>query len=230
MRHVLLLGATGLVGQALLRELLADEAIQQVSVLTRKPLPLAHIPTGDKLHQAPLQHGKSLAQDLAMLAPLDAAFCCLGTTQKKAGSKTAFRAVDYELPLTIGRLLKKQGLPHYQVISSMGANPRSLSYYSRIKGELERDLEQLQLPRLSLIRPSLLLGKREEKRLAEDFAQRVSPYLNAMLPRRYQAIPATTVAQAMHALCYQPGPAVELVPSDQLQTLAAKAPTKPAVL
>ena len=153
---------------------------------------------------------------------VDTLFCCLGTTMKRAGSKEAFELVDKAMPLTLAKrfaMLNPQG--HFVVITAMGADPDSSVYYNRVKGLLERDLGLAKLGRLSIVRPSLLVGERSESRPMEALGIRLAPAMNALLwgpLKKYRAIEARDVAKAMIVCDLQrEGNAVYL--SDELQAL-----------
>ncbi len=192
-------GASGLVGHTLLNLLLNAPEYGQVTAIVRHALPLHH----EKLVQIidPMTDGDFFASRVRG----DDVFCCLGTTQKKAGSQAAFRCIDYDLPMALARAAKQNGVSHFIVISAMGANPESFSFYSRVKGQLERDLGDLALPRLSIVRPSLLLGHRDEKRLLEEIGQRVGTLIGALLPANFRPIGARKVAQAMLTIARRQG-------------------------
>lgn len=212
-RSALVAGATGLVGGLLLQRLLEDPVYDEVKAVVRRSLPLRH----PRLIQ--------IIDPLTDLAPLAGAlaaddwFCCLGTTRKKAGSREAFRRVDYDLPLALARLARQNNARHFLVISAMGASRRSPSHYSRVKGELEEALQALALPRLSILRPSLLLGERAESRPLEDVGQQLAGLLNPLMPRDLRAIAAEDVAVAMQAIAHGDGPSRTYL-SGELKTLA----------
>lgn len=206
-RHVLLAGATGLTGRQLLALLLEDPGVAHVLAPTRHALP-AHAklenPVGVVSHLAAQLHG-----------PLDTVFCCLGTTIRQAGSREAFRMIDYDLPLSLGRHALTLGASHYVVISALGADHASRVFYNRTKGELEVALQKQGWPRLTIVRPSLLLGARREFRLGEVLA---APF-SRVLPGRWRGIEAATVARAMWRLASPPGSGVRIVESDELNEL-----------
>jgi uncharacterized protein YbjT (DUF2867 family) len=189
-------GASGLVGSHLLPLLLADAEFGRVTVLVRRQL-LVEDP---KLVQRVVDFARLGEEDAA---GADCIFCCLGTTAATAGSKEAQRAVDYEYPLALGRVGRAAGAQNYLLVSAMGADPKSSVFYSRLKGELERDLAGLGYPALTLVRPSLILGHRTEKRTAERISQAVMPWVVDPLLfgglRKYHSIPAETIARALVA-------------------------------
>ncbi|MCU0450858.1 MAG: oxidoreductase [Bernardetiaceae bacterium] len=216
----LLLGASGLTGSLLLPLLLQHPAFTQVTVAGRRPLALQH----PKLRQLILDfdHPEAQADQLAA----DVVFCCLGTTIAKAGSQAAFRRVDYEYPLRLAQLARAQGATKWLLVSALGAHARSSVFYSRVKGELERDLAAVGFASLVILRPSLLLGPRYERRPGEQLAQRLTPLLNPLLwgpLRKYRAIAAQTVAQAMLKLALADLPGVVVKNSDELEKMGRSA-------
>ena len=202
----LVAGATGLVGSALCRQLQADGRYGQVVVLARGATPD---------WPAPLQ----VAQiDFARLdewqptVPIDTVFCALGTTMRKAGSETAFRAVDHDLVLAIARLAQRARARHFVFVSSVGADPASRTFYLRVKGETEAAIRALGLPHVVALRPALLLGPRTDgrsadRRPAERMAQAAGAALGPLMVgplARYRPIEADRVARVMRAMA-EPG-------------------------
>ncbi|MCC7328400.1 MAG: hypothetical protein IT521_16505 [Burkholderiales bacterium] len=120
-----------MVGGHLLQMLLDDPAVADVVALTRRPLAIPH----PKLVPAVVDFA-ALAG--AALPQVDDFFCCLGTTMARAGSRQAFREVDLVLPLAIAEMALAAGATRCLYVSSMGADPNSRAFYSRVKGELER--------------------------------------------------------------------------------------------
>jgi len=208
-RHVLLAGATGLTGQKLLALLLADDSVAHVLAPTRRPLPphaKLENPVGMVSHLVAQLHGQ-----------VDTVFCCLGTTIGQAGSREAFRMVDYDLPVALGRHARALGASHYLVISALGADASSRLFYNRTKGEMELALQRQEWPRLTIVRPSLLLGARHKPRMGEVL---LSPF-SRVLPGRWRGIEADTVALAMARLAKAPGTGLRIVESDELQQLGS---------
>ena len=193
-RIALVLGATGLVGSALTRDLLGGNW-DEVHVLVRRPLALTH----PKLKQIQVDWDR-LEQYGEQFAGVSAVFCCLGTTIKKAGSQKQFERVDLEYPLAAATLAKEKGVKQFLAVSSMGASAKSRTFYSRTKGRMEEGLIAAGFHGLHLFQPSLLLGEREEFRLGERVAAVLMKALDfAMVGKaaKFRAIPATTVARAM---------------------------------
>lgn len=193
MRSAIVLGATGLTGSSLIEQLCENDEYVSVIVIARRELQYKHPKLEVKIRNFDTLEEKDIefAHEL---------YCCLGTTIKKAGAREAFEKVDFEYPLAIASLAKKQGVPHMLVITAMGANEQSRFYYNRVKGKLENALIELGLQRLSIIRPSLLVGPREEFRLGEKVGEKLLKLANPLLIgplKRSRAIEASQVAKAM---------------------------------
>jgi uncharacterized protein YbjT (DUF2867 family) len=187
---LLLLGATGLVGKNVLAQALAHPAITSVVAPTRQPLalhPKLTNPVSDRL--------ESLLSD-GVARGVDAVVCALGTTIGKAGSKEAFREVDYVLPLAFARSAHAQGAETFVLVSASGASVSSPFFYARIKGEIERDIELVGFQSLTIVRPSLIGGEREEPRFSEGIAVRLMRIFAPILPKKLHVNPAPAIAAA----------------------------------
>ena len=213
-RRALVAGPTGLVGRALVQRLLDDPDVIEVVAVTRRPLALPH----PKLTEAVVDFDH--LQDLAAPA-VDDFYCCLGTTIKQAGSQEAFRTVDLVYPVTLAHIALAAGATRCFVVSAMGANPASHVFYSRVKGELEAELARLPFRTVVALRPSLLDGERREFRAGERAALAVMKPLRALVPARYRAIPAATVAKALVAASHATAEGRFVVESDAIGRLAA---------
>lgn len=189
----LIAGATGLVGSAIAREL-AGRLGFRATALVRRPAPA--LPAA--IEQIVCDFAR--LDDLAPVPGVSTVFCALGTTIAKAGSKDAFRAVDYDAVLALGRFGKRSGARRFLLVSSVGASLWSANFYLRVKAETERDLAALEYDSLDIFRPSFLLGRREEARAGEAagiaMARMIGPLLAGPL-EKYRAIEAATVARAM---------------------------------
>jgi len=191
MKTALLLGATGLVGSHCLTLLLANPAYQTVHVLTRRPLAVEH----EKLQPIVTEFEAVLSGEVALPAAQDI-FCCLGTTQKKSG-KAGLKTVDHDYVIGAAERTLAAGAEQFLVISALGASPKSLSFYNRVKGEMEAALSHLAFQAIHILQPSLLLGKRDETRFAEEIGQKIMPLLNTLLPTKARAIAGQRVAEHM---------------------------------
>lgn len=221
-KTILLAGATGLVGSAVLPLLLEDARVGQVIALVRRPLPLTH----PKLEQ---WAGEDLLEALRPV-PVDAVICCLGTTIKKAGSQAAFLAVDKGLPLGIARWARGQGVPTYVIISAVGADADSRIFYSRVKGEVEEELARMGAApaggfgSLAIFRPSVLAGPRPEKRFGEGVGVAVLQVLGPLLCgplARFRVMPHTLLASALVEAALAPQPGVQHYAYREIRQLAA---------
>ncbi|WP_211276976.1 Rossmann-fold NAD(P)-binding domain-containing protein [Tamilnaduibacter salinus] len=226
----MVLGATGLTGRQVLAGLLEAPEVETVVAPVRRPLR-----THSKLVQRTVDFDH-LAPEADLFA-VDAIVCCLGTTMARAGSKAAFRRVDYDVPLEAARLGLENGARAFLLMSAVGASAQSPVFYSRVKGQLEEALADLGYPRLSIYHPGLLLGERQEQRTGESAMGTVMPMLNALLPgplKRYRGIPASTVARAMVtevrllSPSELPDPQVIVRHYDEMESLAAGPLTTPA--
>ncbi|MFB0584092.1 NAD(P)H-binding protein [Aeromonas salmonicida] len=208
MSQILIAGASGLIGTALVRQL---DPVHSLTLLCRKagaPQPRHHWLPADFEQLA----------DLDLPSPVDIAFCCLGTTRKQAGSDDAFRRVDHDYVLAFAKLARRHGCQRLIVVSSLGANPRSPALYPRTKGQMEQALLAQSWPRLAIVRPAMLLGNRQPPRRSEQFFQALYPLLRPLLIgklRRWRAIDASQVAHAMIVLGQQES-GVEVVENERL--------------
>ncbi|MFI8482436.1 oxidoreductase [Pseudomonas sp. NPDC078700] len=206
-QHILLAGATGLTGEHLLDRLLNEPTVARVLAPTRRALAEhAHLdnPVGELLDVLPQLSGQ-----------VDTAFCCLGTTIKRAGSKEAFRAVDHDLVLAFAQRAREMGARHLLVISAIGADASSSVFYNQIKGQTEEALKQQGWPQLTIARPSLLIGPRTEFRLGE----RLMTPLSRLLPGKYHGIETTVLARALWRLALEEDDGTRIIESDQLRRL-----------
>jgi uncharacterized protein YbjT (DUF2867 family) len=209
MKTVMLVGATGLVGQSVLQKALASDAVARVVAPTRRALP-AH----PKLLN-PVVDFDHLPGDADWWA-VDAVVCTLGTTIKIAGSKEAFYRVDHDLPLRVAQLALQHGASAYALNSALGADPASPVFYSRTKGELERDLQSLGYASLTLVRPGLIGGDRQTVRPGERFGVLLGQVLRPLLPPRYRVVPAERIAHHLLAAALASEPGTRVLMSEQL--------------
>jgi uncharacterized protein YbjT (DUF2867 family) len=212
-------GATGLTGRALVEQLRADAHYAQVFALVRKA---GSIAADDKVRECVVDYAHLALPEEA--AHIDHAFCCLGTTIKTAGSQMAFRAVDFDAVLAFARAAKARGAQHLSVISALGADVHSRVFYSRVKGEMEQRVGQLGYASVHLLRPSFLLGDRQERRPGERLgiaaAQLLGPALRGPL-HKYRPIHVDAVAGAMRRGAQQLQPGLHVSESDEIARMGA---------
>jgi uncharacterized protein YbjT (DUF2867 family) len=213
----LVAGASGLVGRALVARMLADGAGPGVVAVVRRPLGMA----GPRLSEVVADFGRLEA---ASVPRVRTAFCTLGTTMAKAGSEAAFRAVDLDAVVAFARLARRAGAARFLLVSSLGADPRSRVFYNRVKGEAEEAVKGVGFEGVALLRPSLLLGEREESRPAERVAAAASGLLSWAMAgplARWKPVPASSVAAAMLAVSGGVLEGVRVVENDEIHRLAA---------
>lgn len=193
---MLIAGSTGLVGGHLLGFLLRDETTREVTALVRRPLELEHA----KLQVRVVDFTR--LEDGAALPKAEDVYCCLGTTLGAAGSKEAFRRVDFDTVVALAGHAAESGAKRFLVISSTGASARSPIFYSRVKGEMEEAVSGLPIPAVHVFRPSFLAGDRKTQRPGERAAIVVAKAFSFALVgplAKVRPIEARTVARAMLA-------------------------------
>ncbi|MDR6884572.1 NAD(P)H-binding protein [Bacillus sp. 3255] len=195
-------GGTGLVGRELLRLLLEDSAYDKVIALVRRDFGAGHLRGHEKL--VPFMTDFSRLDAVMEPAVMAGAhvFCTLGTTIKKAGSQEQFRRVDFDYPMQLGEIASRGGAQVFAIVTAMGANSASSIFYNRVKGDVEHGLRGLNLRSLYMLRPSLILGDRDETRVGEQLgglaSRAISPLMIGGL-RTYRPIHATTIAAGLIA-------------------------------
>jgi len=190
-----LIGATGLIGSHLLKLLQDDDTFATIRLLVRRPVPFNH----PKIKALVIDFADEAAFK-AGIAGCDAVFCAVGTTQKKVkGDKTAYRKVDYNIPVNAARFCAETDCQNFLLVSSVGADSKSGNFYLKLKGEVEDKISSMSIPSISIFRPSMLLGNRQESRPMETIAQAISKPLSILFPSKYKPIAAANVAKAMLA-------------------------------
>jgi uncharacterized protein YbjT (DUF2867 family) len=215
----LLAGATGAVGSALLEILLARDDRARVLAVGRHPPQRKHARL--EWLQAELEEFPEVLAGQSF----DLAFCCLGTTMKRAGSKDAFRAVDLDGVSTFASAARAGGAEFFGLVSAAGADPRSRNFYLRTKGEAEAAVEALGFPSMSIMQPGLLRGEREEFRAGERLGQVAAPLLDRVLLgslARYRSVAIGTVAAALAAAARHRAPGVHRYDTPAIEALAGE--------
>jgi uncharacterized protein YbjT (DUF2867 family) len=214
-KTAVVLGATGLIGQHLVQELLQNEFFSKVRILVRRPISIQH-PKAD-IQVVNFRDEKDIA---ARIDIGDVIFCCVGTTRKKVkGNRTAYRQVDYDIPIITARLGVQHGFGQFFLVSAIGANPLSANFYLQLKGCVEEDVAAFPFEAIHIFRPSLLLGKREEFRFGERFAQSVMQAFSFVFSgswRKYKPIQARQVALAMVTIANMGIPGVHIHEYDDM--------------
>ncbi|CAH0138348.1 NAD(P)H-binding protein [Peribacillus sp. Bi134] len=218
-KTALILGATGVVGTQLVKQLSNSKIYSEIHLLTRRemkftePKCTGHVVDFDNLSQ------------YAYLFNVTDVFICLGTTIKKAKSKEAFRKVDYDYIIEAAKMAKTSNVEKLLVITAMGANSKSKFFYSRVKGDLEGTLQRLEMNTVHIFRPSLLLGEREEFRAGEKISGLLSTFVKFVFVgplRPYRAIEANKVAAAMYAAAQTTAKGYHFYNSHEIEKLAQR--------
>lgn len=233
MAAILVAGATGLVGRAVLAALLTADttlsrrghaAASAAAAGTSPPLPTDSRGAAAAIHVLHARDRRPLAlahprlqlhavdfSDLPPLPAVDEVYITLGTTMAAAGSQSAFRKVDYDAVMATAQAARAAGASRCGVVTAMGANARSRIFYNRVKGEVERDLQALGFATLVIARPSLMIGERQAlhqaARPAESLSIQLFKWLDLLIPDNYRARPGADVGRALvHAVqSGQPG-------------------------
>lgn len=217
-KTAIVIGATGLIGKELTQRLLNDPSFDKVKVFVRKQL----LPGHSKLQQVIVDFN-NLSQCATEITG-DVVFCAMGTTIKTAGSQEAFVKVDYTYVLNFAEQAKKNGVPQFILVSSLGVTESGGNFYLTVKRDVENALKRLKFNSLVIVRPSMLLGQRAEFRLGESigkFFMKSLGFLFIGKLKKYKAIEASVVAKAMIALSKAGLEEVSVFESDRLQKLGA---------
>ena len=210
--HVLVVGATGLVGSEALRLLSGHADTGRVTALVRRELPASlRLP---KVEQRVVDFDR--LEGAAGIAGATHVLCALGTTIRQAGSQEQFRRVDHDYVVGAARLGLRLGARHFLLVSALGADPASRVFYNRVKGETEADVRALGYRSLTLARPSLLLGDRKERRLGEEIAKR----FGFLMPGKLRPVQAADVASALLDAAREDRPGVRIIESDEIRRMA----------
>jgi len=207
--RLMLVGATGAVGKQVLALALSDPRIEQVVAPTRRPLPehtKLYNPVIDFTH-LPVE---------ASWWNVDVVICTLGTTLKAAGSKSAFAAVDRDLPIQVAKLARAAGATRFALNSSLGANIAG-NFYLRIKAEAEAGIRAIHYPSFTIVRPSLIDAVRKESRLGEKLGLLVAQIFRPLIPYRYRAVKAEHIAVALLDSVLRNQSGEWIIESEQLQ-------------
>ncbi|RQP25334.1 NAD(P)H-binding protein [Piscinibacter terrae] len=213
-RDALIAGATGLIGRELFKLLLASHHYHRIHVLLRRPARDLQADERVSLHY--VEYHK-----LTPMPPVDDVFIALGTTINDAGSRDAFRRVDYDAVLATARACLLRGAKRLVVVSALGAASRSLVFYNRVKGQMEEAISKLPYESVTIVQPSLLLGDRaalgQPERAGEQWAAKLLKPVMPLVPRGMRPIAAQDVARAMLDAALSANPGVHVLRSAVMQ-------------
>ncbi|TAJ12522.1 NAD-dependent epimerase/dehydratase family protein [Marinilabiliaceae bacterium JC017] len=219
MKTAVIAGATGLIGQCLMKHLIKSYSFSRIIILSRHHLKI----TDPKVDVITLDF--ETLPDLNIHEHIDDVFCTLGSTQKKAGSKEAFRQVDFDYVVNLSRWAVRHNARSFSVVSSVGANPTSSSFYLRTKGQMETAVKQCDIPSIFIYRPSLLLGNREKTRSGEQISAKILNFIAPLLTGKfikYRAIEATKVARVMYKMTFTQSEDIFTFESNEIEQISAE--------
>ncbi len=193
-KTAIILGATGLTGGILLSALLKDDRYHKIKLFSRKTVGISHPKIEE--HLINMLQLKIVADDFKG----NEVFCCIGTTNSKTPDKGLYGTIDYGIPVTAGQLCIQNGIETFIVISALGADPESRVFYNRIKGEMEETILTMEIPKTHILQPSLISGKRDEKRTGEYLFKQLMKVINPILVgplEKYRSIRPEIIVSAM---------------------------------
>jgi uncharacterized protein YbjT (DUF2867 family) len=213
----IILGANGLIGSSLLQQLLVNNQFDGIKIFVRKLLPIQH----SKLVQIITDFENIEAVKNEINATV--IYCCLGSTKKKTPNLAQYRKIDHDYPIYFAKEGLKNGMTQFHLISSLGANPNSSNFYTKMKGETEEDIKKLGIPSLYIYQPSFLKGYRKEKRSGEKIMLKVMKFVDLILIgslKKYKTIAAEVVAKAMINESIKNKSGIFVIESDKIKELA----------
>lgn len=209
-------GASGLIGSNLVKILLEAPQYTEVLIIVRKELPIQH---------------KKLVQLVINFDELDkhaeaikghAIFSCLGTTKAQTPDKDQYRKIDHDYPLQLAQIGKQNGVDQFHIVTALGANKNSSTFYLKLKGELEEELQKLGLKTLHIYQPAMLMGERKRNQWLEKIATGIFKVIDPLLVgglKKYRSIKGSTVAHAMFKKSLESATGTFIYTSDKIHTI-----------
>ncbi|WP_142527605.1 NAD(P)H-binding protein [Pedobacter westerhofensis] len=216
-KKAIVAGASGAIGNSLLFHLLGNKNYAHVLILVRSELRIQH----PKLQQLVVDYDR--ISDYAAQLNADVVFCCLGTTKSKTPDQRQYKKIDYQYPLDIARITSRNGSKGFHLISSIGADKNSKMFYTRTKGEVENDLQQVPFDDIHIYRPSLLDAPRKDKRFMESSMNIIMNVINPVLIgglKKYRSIRVEDIAKTMIRLSLEDKKGIFVHESDEIQKLS----------
>ena len=215
-KTAIILGASGLTGKHLLSALIADESYDTLKLFSRNKTENTSSKVIEKVGD--ILSLENFKEDFIA----DELFVCIGTTAKKTPDKTAYKNIDYGIPVAAAKLAKENNIPTFLVVSAMGANAKSNVFYNKTKGEMEQAVISEKIPNTYILRPSIIGGNRNENRPMEKIGIAIFKLLQPLMLwklKKYRIIEAKNIAKAMIYLAKQK-PELHIIKSDKIQVLA----------
>lgn len=216
-KTAIILGASGLTGNILLRTLIKDDRYEYIKLFARSKI--EGVPSKVTQYIGDLLNLDQFKADFTA----DEVYCCIGTTTNKTPDKKRFKQIDYGIPVNAARLSKANGISTFLVISSMGANAKSNVFYNKTKGEMERDVLQKDINNTFLLRPSLIGGERKERRTLEKIALFVFKIIQPLFfgsSKQYRIIEPKLIARAMINLANNTNHTEVIIKSNDIKGIA----------
>ncbi len=217
MKSAILLGATGLTGGYVLNLLLSNNQYNKVIVFSRRDIEVKH----DKLQviicdllDLEEQREKFKAEEV---------YVCIGTTNNKTPNKKLYRDIDFGIPVTAAQLCRENMIDNITIMSSLGANANSTVFYPKIKGEMEQSVLQMEIPNTYLLRPSIIMGPRKERRFGETMGKMIAFFIAPLMRgplKKYKGIHSEDIAKAMINLNNGKSNIKGIIESDTIQEIA----------
>lgn len=215
-KTVILLGASGLTGSILLKRLITDTNIEIIILFSRNKT--SH--KSNKIREYILDFKDFHEYEDKFKA--DIVFCCIGTTKNKTKDKKTYKNIDCGIPTMAANLAKKNNIDIFLTISALGANSNSMFFYNKTKGEMEDNIISNNIRHTYILRPSLIVGKREDKRFMETLTIKVlkvaTPFLRGKF-KKYNSIDASAIARALHIIS-DILPEKQIILSDEIQEIS----------
>ncbi len=212
-KTAIILGTTGLTGNLLLNDLLEDNSYDKLKLFSRSSVGIEH----PKIEEHLIDLFELNTHSEKFTA--DVVFCRIGTTKAKTPDKETYRKIDYGIPVKAAELAKKNGIDTYIVVSAMGADAGSRIFYNKVKGEMEAAVLEQEIPNTYILQPSIIGGKRAEKRAGESSAKFVFRTFAFLIPKKYRMIAPEDIAKAMVILANEVNDKVR-IPSDVIKKIA----------
>jgi len=208
------IGATGLVGSYLVNILLENDKFEKVRIFVRRNSGLSH----PKLKEQVVNFSDENTWEEFLKG--DVLFSALGTTLKQAGSKHKEYEVDFTYNLNFAKKAKENGISNYVLVSSVGADAKSRIFYTRMKGELDETISNLDFKNLAILRPASLTGDRKQRRTMEELSVPVVRFVTKFIFKKYRPIHGETVAEAMIHAVMKPNYSKTIWEADEVFDLA----------
>ncbi len=194
MKTALIFGSSGLIGSQLLDLIIESNDYDKIKLFVRSD----SVITNSKLEiiKTDFNNLDYLKESIVG----DDCFFCIGTTRKNTPDKKEYIKIEHNLPVEVAKIAKSNSVNRFIYVSSLGANPNASGLYLKNKGQTEQELIKLNFSKLSIIRPSILLGNRKENRIGETIGifamQKLSPLFLGKA-EKYKPIKVENVAKAI---------------------------------